>query len=246
MFPWSKVHDFLLEVVDARTQRDFCCRVFEAVQRLIPYDVAAGFFDWRSLEFLAGKGLPDSANRAYNDYYRRDQPWMDPPELVRVYASGRLDWGKYDDSEYVADFARPNGLRFALAYPSPQSTLFFTLHRSKWVSQFSDRERDILGVIHPHLVNLYRLHDCLAKAESHARPSPDQVLKRFPRLSRRESEVFALLVDGLTAPEIGVSLFISERTVESHLQSIYAKLDVHARRQAIEKVMQRRGVGKTE
>ncbi|HVP17977.1 MAG TPA: helix-turn-helix transcriptional regulator, partial [Spirochaetia bacterium] len=219
--------------------------VFDSVQRLIPYDVAAGFFDWRSLEILSGKGLPDSANKAYNVHYCRDQPWMTPTELARVYISGgRVDWREYHDSEYVVDFARPNGLRFALAYPIPQGTTFFTLHRSKWVSQFSDRERDILEVVHPHLVDFYRLHDCLAKAESRARPSPDQISTRLPRLSRRESEVFALLLDGLTAPEIGMSLFISERTVESHLQSIYAKLDVHERRQAIAKIIPQPSLGK--
>ncbi|HVP17978.1 MAG TPA: helix-turn-helix transcriptional regulator [Spirochaetia bacterium] len=240
--PWSRIHDVLLEVGSARTRSDFAHRVFDGVQRLIPYDVAAGFFDTATAEFLAGKGLSDSTNRMYNGYFRRKVPWMNPLGLARVWLTWRVDWREYGDSEYVVDFARPNGLRFGMG--DPRDTMYLGLHRSKWVSQFSDRERDILSVIHLHLINMYRLYDHLAKAQSRIRPSPQEISERFPRLSRRESEVFALLVDGLTAPEIGMSLFISERTVESHLQSIYAKLDVHARRQAIDKVIPQPSSGK--
>lgn len=74
--------------------------------------------------------------------------------------------------------------------------------------------------------------------ESRIRPSQEEISEGFSKLSRRESEVLALLLNGLTASEIGISLFISARTVESHLQHVYAKLDVHTKRQAIDKVVQ--------
>jgi DNA-binding CsgD family transcriptional regulator len=45
-------------------------------------------------------------------------------------------------------------------------------------------------------------------------------------LSRREREVARLAVQGLTARQIGEELFISQRTVETHLTSVYAKLGV--------------------
>jgi pimeloyl-ACP methyl ester carboxylesterase/DNA-binding CsgD family transcriptional regulator len=45
-------------------------------------------------------------------------------------------------------------------------------------------------------------------------------------LSRREREVALLASRGATAAEIAKHLFISERTVESHLASVYAKLEV--------------------
>jgi DNA-binding CsgD family transcriptional regulator len=45
-------------------------------------------------------------------------------------------------------------------------------------------------------------------------------------LSRREREVARLAVEGLSAREIGERLFIGERTVESHLTRVYAKLGV--------------------
>jgi DNA-binding CsgD family transcriptional regulator len=45
-------------------------------------------------------------------------------------------------------------------------------------------------------------------------------------LSRREREVALLAARGQTAPQIAAHLVISERTVETHLASIYAKLGV--------------------
>lgn len=48
-------------------------------------------------------------------------------------------------------------------------------------------------------------------------------------LTRREREIVALTVAGETAPAIAKALFISERTVESHLARSYAKLGVGSR-----------------
>jgi DNA-binding CsgD family transcriptional regulator/sugar lactone lactonase YvrE len=50
-------------------------------------------------------------------------------------------------------------------------------------------------------------------------------------LSRREREVAALVADGLTNREIGTRLFISERTVDGHLEHIREKLAVSSRAQ---------------
>jgi DNA-binding CsgD family transcriptional regulator len=45
-------------------------------------------------------------------------------------------------------------------------------------------------------------------------------------LTGREWEVAQLAAERLTAQEIGERLFISRRTVESHLARVYAKLGV--------------------
>ena len=48
-------------------------------------------------------------------------------------------------------------------------------------------------------------------------------------LSPRELEVAQLVAEGLTNPEIGKRLFISPRTVTTHLVKIYDRLGVHSR-----------------
>ena len=52
-------------------------------------------------------------------------------------------------------------------------------------------------------------------------------------LTRREHEVARLAATGMSAKEIGESLFVGERTVESHLASVYAKLGVDSKLQLV-------------
>ncbi len=48
-------------------------------------------------------------------------------------------------------------------------------------------------------------------------------------LTAREREVAALVADGLSNREISDRLFVTEKTVETHLASIFAKLGVRSR-----------------
>lgn len=48
-------------------------------------------------------------------------------------------------------------------------------------------------------------------------------------LSRREQDVAELIAEGLTNPAIASRLYVSARTVESHVSRIFAKLDVSNR-----------------
>ena len=60
-------------------------------------------------------------------------------------------------------------------------------------------------------------------------------------LTARELNVLELLAQGKSNKEIGVSLYVSETTVKSHLRSIFRKLDVLSRSEAIN-VATRRGL----
>ena len=51
----------------------------------------------------------------------------------------------------------------------------------------------------------------------------------FGALSQRELEVARLVVDRRTNPEIASALFLSEKTIETHMRNIFRKLDVSSR-----------------
>jgi DNA-binding NarL/FixJ family response regulator len=76
-----------------------------------------------------------------------------------------------------------------------------------------------------------------------AGPPPGEPL---PELSARETEVLTLLAEGMTNQEIGRALFISPITVRNHLSSIFAKLQVTNRQQAILRVHGREGRSRTD
>jgi transcriptional regulator EpsA len=75
-----------------------------------------------------------------------------------------------------------------------------------------------------------------------ARPTPmDRSVSvrpelRLAALSEREREIMVWVAMGKTNPEIGCILSISEFTVKNHMKSIFGKLDVTNRAQAVAKV----------
>ena len=55
----------------------------------------------------------------------------------------------------------------------------------------------------------------------------------FDRLSRRESEILALLVEGRTNKEIAIVLELQEITIKVHLRNVYRKIGAANRAQAV-------------
>ena len=53
------------------------------------------------------------------------------------------------------------------------------------------------------------------------------------KLSEREKEVLKMVATGYTSSEIGIRLFISGQTVNTHVKNIYRKLHVRTRAQAV-------------
>lgn len=60
-------------------------------------------------------------------------------------------------------------------------------------------------------------------------------------LSERQTEIMHAVVGGASNAQVGVSLGISRRTVEKHLQNIYAQLEVTSRTQALARLGERAG-----
>jgi DNA-binding NarL/FixJ family response regulator len=59
-----------------------------------------------------------------------------------------------------------------------------------------------------------------------------------PRLSDREAQVLSLIVKGFTYAEIAKLLEVSTHTVTTHVRSIYRKLEVHTRGEAVYEALQ--------
>ena len=71
-------------------------------------------------------------------------------------------------------------------------------------------------------------------AELTSAPAPQSAPASAPSLDRyglspRELEVLRIVAEGLTDPEVAERLYLSSRTVSTHLRSIYTKLGVNSR-----------------
>jgi DNA-binding CsgD family transcriptional regulator len=85
--------------------------------------------------------------------------------------------------------------------------------------------------------------DVTVNGHAHAAIStqvPDNALdQQLAKLSRRERDVVRLVLEGRSTRDIGSALFISERTVETHLANIYNKIDVHSRSELVKRLLDR-------
>jgi DNA-binding CsgD family transcriptional regulator len=66
-------------------------------------------------------------------------------------------------------------------------------------------------------------------------PEPSEIVR--PVLSIREKQVIGLVALGLSNAEIAERLFVVESTVKSHLTSVFAKLGVRSRHEAIDLIV---------
>jgi DNA-binding NarL/FixJ family response regulator len=79
---------------------------------------------------------------------------------------------------------------------------------------------------------LRRTHRVGGQAKVVGRDAP-RLTGRFESLTRRETEVARLVAQGLANREIADRLFLSVRTVETHVDRVLGKLDFHSRSQLV-------------
>jgi DNA-binding NarL/FixJ family response regulator len=70
-------------------------------------------------------------------------------------------------------------------------------------------------------------------ARPRSRLSSDTVPEELVSLTKREREIYALMVRGMTNQEIADELDIREKTVRNHVHQIYESIGVHNRTQAV-------------
>ena len=119
----------------------------------------------------------------------------------------------YDDDDYILALMTAGALGYLLktARPSELIDAVQRVHRGE-------------AVLHPAIaIKVARLWERLRNSAG----------PKFSQLSPREREVLQLAVNGLRNKAIGDELNISVRTVEGHFHSIFAKLGVSSRIEAV-------------
>ncbi|HEX5947840.1 MAG TPA: LuxR C-terminal-related transcriptional regulator [Acidimicrobiales bacterium] len=101
------------------------------------------------------------------------------------------------------------------------------------------------GAVRPFLDEGFDIVDLLGLGSPSGTPAPGRAAARSPGtldlvepLSERELSVLRYLPSRLSNREIGAELFVSLNTVKSHLKTIYRKLDVERREEAVRRARQ--------
>lgn len=136
---------------------------------------------------------------------------------------------------------RQRGVEHQLAFvlPAPPGQVIgIALNRER--SDFTDEEAAMLDLLRTPLQACYQRlleHESLM-ALLHAYEGRDQIAERASELglSERELQVMRSVIGGASNAEVALSLGISRRTVEKHLQNVYLRLDVTSRTQAVGKL----------
>jgi len=103
----------------------------------------------------------------------------------------------------------------------------------------SARGRDLAGAIRAIRAGESVLHpNIIARLLKRATVTAVKENKAQGLLSERESEVLRLVALGMSNKEVAEELFLSQRTVKAHLTSVFNKLNVASRSEAIVKGLQ--------
>jgi len=221
-------------------------------------EAAARWAEERGLEVGTGAdGLVEAVGRVR-------QPFLDEFEyiaLARLYlAQGRYDQAlellapllqKVEDAGWVrfvieilvlqslAHQAKGDvepalaALERALALAEPGGFVRIFVREGEPVARLL-RQSASRGVAPAYVSKLLAALGALEHGDRAVTPPPAQPQPLVEPLSERELDVLRLLTTHLSSSEIAAELFIATSTVRSHIKSIYSKLNVHSRTEAVE------------
>lgn len=234
--PWQKLWDYLAALGTASDRDGLFGIALAELGRILPCDEAYSFFMDAS---PAGPrvssltvGIPEEAVDAYfHRYFAIDWTFRSLRPGMRYFEQ---EWNvrSLDRDEFTIDCMRRTiDVSFTAGLPigragRPPSMVFMIARKGG--PKLDDLDRRILALLRPHLENWFNVMNRLPLVlEDHY--SAAELAAGSRLLSRREAEVAALLCRRYRPAEIATRLLVSPRTVERHVENIYAKLGVRNR-----------------
>ncbi|CAN2252478.1 response regulator [Bacillus vallismortis] len=118
----------------------------------------------------------------------------------------------YSDQDHVIPALQAGAKAYQLKDTEPEELL-------KTLRQVHAGQYKLSPAIMPHVL-------------THMRKQHDPAKEKFYQLTRREKDVLNEITNGKSNKEIAAALFISEKTVKTHVSNLLAKLEVADRTQA--------------
>jgi DNA-binding CsgD family transcriptional regulator len=163
------------------------------------------------------------------------------PRAVFV-VSENLDAETFRRTPYYQDVLIPMGMHHQLVTGLDVSThvAWFTISRA---ADFSHADIELARTLAPHLTVAHSTHQMITKLNAASNPGFHPETCKGTGLTPRELEVVTWLVEGKRDSEISLILGAATRTIQKHVQRIFAKLGVETRTAAAMEVMRRSALG---
>ena len=223
--------DLLGELHECADESALRQRLTERVDRLVPCDLVSlnyidldGSHGGSVTSFNAGFKAGSELNQAF-DLFADQHPLV--KEMVRTGSAEPRRMSDYISApafrrlDLYHQVFRPleslHQIGFSVGI-SPGLVVGIGLNRAR--RDFTDTQLQLVRLLHRHLAAAFS-HVALKEAAAPRLDGYD--------LTDRQRELWVLLGQGLSNPEIAQRLFISRRTVEKHLEGLYVKLGVNSR-----------------
>ena len=222
---WRVVCEFLEGLETEKTAQGFFTRALDQFERSLGFDHGmvgvSRKNDFQNPRVFIPRNSPPGFWESYLGHFMPLDPIVQ--NLLSLPTAFSLDTKALGDNEFGHDFSAAMGNRFGAdlcSYSEAEDVGFVFVMYREGRQPFNSKELALLKALYPHLRNL---SIPLIAPESTRKKRLDSLFSEMS-LSAREGGIAALLLDRLSVEEIATRLFISPRTVEKHLQHLYAKL----------------------
>lgn len=232
------VLSFLGDVSDIDFEVPYPIEVVARLQVLVPCDEATyQVADLRRKEFRSVIGIGPEEDEVEEAVYWEagacpiSEYRVRTGDLSAVRMSDLMSMRRYHELPIYRDYFRPcrvdHMIDLALPAGGGQHRSFI-LFRRTGARGFSERDREVLDTLRPHLAVLEQ-RAFLRQQVRRAGCAPAEEPPGRIGLTSREREIVQLVAEGKTNAEIAAELWVAPSTVKKHLEHVYEKLGVGRR-----------------
>lgn len=239
---WNSINEILLETYALDSEVEIANKFLIMLTRLIPFNRA--FFimcdeDDNIIEKnsafykISEQKQKDYIEKFYNmDYVKYI---INNTRSVVFRDTDIMDDDIRFQTSFYKEFLSPQDLPYGsgIVFIKNENMLgILNLFRNGELGDFSDKELTILNVFKDHLTNIiYSLRKNSVATDGTLEVHVYELDKY--NLSKRETEIIKLMLDGLSNQQISDRLIISVSTVKKHIYNIFTKLGINSRMQLL-------------
>jgi len=209
--------------------QELCVNALTGLQHLIPYHCAAIIhlnphknLYWESSSIVIHSFNQPRFEKYYETFY------SSPTRASQLRSPATLDTItlQKDPLQYQNEYILGHDIHHTTCiqiYAQELRCGELMLHRIKSQQNFTDQERFILKLLNEHINSCFS-HFVLPQLK----PDTHYASKKW-ELSRRESQIASLILQGKTNKQIAQDLGVSENTIKTIMKRLYHKMKVHSR-----------------